>query len=155
VPKGVGASGAPVQDSAAAATPPDAVLTDLVERLAALAATQARAYEALAARAQGDLRQALADLARAKHDQVADLAPLAEVREAGAPAPPPAASCAPALSWGRSLGEAYQGERALEWTGRELAGLARDPALRVLAARLAAGAARDGRGVRKLYLRYS
>jgi hypothetical protein len=53
------------------------------------------------------------------------------------------------------LGEAFQGERALERTGHELTGLAEDQAVKILGARLAAGAARDGEEVRRLYLRYS
>jgi hypothetical protein len=53
------------------------------------------------------------------------------------------------------LGDAFQGERDLEWTGRELAVLAVDPALKALGARMAGGAARDAEEVRKLYLRYS
>jgi hypothetical protein len=53
------------------------------------------------------------------------------------------------------LGEGFQGERALEWTGRELAALAPDPAVKALAARLVVDVVRDAEEVRKLYLRYS
>ena len=67
---------------------------------------------------------------------------------AGPPTSPPPA-------WGVILGEAFQGERALERTARELAHLARDPPLKALADRLATGAGQQGREVRKLYLRYS
>jgi hypothetical protein len=131
------------------------VLADLMARLVVGVATQARAYEAAAGQAEGALRLALEQLARAKHAQAANLAPLALALGVPGvslpPAPPPEA----ALSWGVILGEAFQGERALEWTGRELAALAPDPALRALAARLTAGAGRDGEEVRGLYLRYS
>lgn len=139
----------------ASADPRRLVLADLVGWLATAVATRARAYEAAAVQAEGDLRQALDQLARAKHAQAADLAPLA--RALGVPVPfvPPAAPPGSAVSLGVILGEAFQAERALERTGRELATLAGDPAVKALAARLAAGAARDGAAVRKLYLRYS
>ena len=68
---------------------------------------------------------------------------------------PAAAPGAPPGPWGVVLGEAFQDERHLERTSRELAVLAGDPRLKALAARLAAGAARDAEEVRKLYLRYS
>jgi hypothetical protein len=114
--------------------------------------TRARAYEAAAGQAQGDLRQALDRLGRAKHAQVADLLPAA--RALGAPVPP-GSPPGPPRAWGVVLGEAFQDERDLEWTSRELAVLAGDPRLKALAARLAGSAARDAEEVRKLYLRYS
>jgi hypothetical protein len=131
------------------------VLAYLVARLAAGVATRARDYEAAAAQAEGPLRQALEELARAKHAQAADLAPLARALGVPAPSlPPPAPQWSP-LAWGVILGEAFQDERVLEGIGRELAGLAPDPAVRALAARFAAGAGRDRADVRRLYLRYS
>jgi hypothetical protein len=131
------------------------LVADLAARLAAGLAGQARAYEAAAGWATGDLRRGLEDLGRAKHTQEADLAPLARALGVPAPllAPAPAAGTAP--GWGVVLGEAFQAERTLEEVGRELAGLTADPAVRALGARLAAAADRDGKEVRKLYLRYS
>ena len=128
------------------------MLADLVARLAAGVTTRARAYEAAAGQAGGDLRQALDRLGRAKLAQAADLLPLA--RAFGAPVPP-ASPPGSARPWGVVLGEAFQDERDLEWTSRELAVLAGDPRLKALAARLAGSAARDAEEVRKLYLRYS
>jgi hypothetical protein len=131
------------------------VLTDLIGRLARSVMEGAGRYEAAARQAEGALRQALEALGRAKRAQVAELAPLA--RGLGAPAPLGEAepSPAPPPAWGRILAEAFQGERALERTARELAALAPDAPLRALAARLARGAAEQGREVRRLYLQYS
>jgi hypothetical protein len=137
---------------AVAADPRRLVLADLVTRLAAGVATRARHYEAAATEAQGELKQALDRLGRSKDAQTADLLPAA--RALGASVPPGSAPT-PGRPWGVILGEAFQGERDLEWTGRELAVLAGDPALKTLAARLAGGSARDAQEVRKLYLRYS
>jgi hypothetical protein len=139
----------------AGADPQRLVLADLVAGLVTGVATQARNYEVAARQAEGDLRQALDGLRRAKHAQAADLAPLARALEVRAPLVPPASPPDSARSWGVILGEAFQEERALEWTSRELAVLAEDVTVKAVAARLAAGAARDGREVRKLYLRYS
>jgi hypothetical protein len=139
----------------ASADPRRLVWADLVARLAAGVATGARDYEAAAGQADGVLRQALEERARAKHAEAADLGPLAHALGVPVPTVPPASPPDSALSWGVILGEAFQGERALEWTARELAILAPDPAVRAQAARLAAGAARDGEEVRRLYLRYS
>jgi hypothetical protein len=136
----------------AAADPRRLVLADLVARLAAGVTAQALRYEAAAARAQGDLSEALDRLGRAKHAQAADLLPAARALGASVP---PASPPGPAGSWGVILGEAFQGERELEWTGRELAVLAGDPALKGLAARVAGDSARDGEEVRRLYLRYT
>jgi hypothetical protein len=141
--------------SDASTDPRRLVLADLVARLAAGVATGARDYEAAAGQAEGALRQALEELARAKHAQAADLGPLARALGVPVPSLPPASPPNSAPSWGVILGEAFQGERALEWTGRELAALAPDPAAKALTARLAAGAARDGEEVRRLYLRYT
>jgi hypothetical protein len=134
------------------ADPRRLVLADLVARLAAAVTTRARHYEAAAGQAQGDLRQALERLGRAKQAQAADLLPAAQALGASVP---PALPPGPASSWGVILGEAFQGERDLEWTSRELAVLAGDPPLKAMAARLAGGAARDAEEVRRLYLRYS
>jgi hypothetical protein len=136
------------------------VLADLVARLAAGLTTRARHYEATASRARGELQQALDRLGRAKRAQVADLAPAARALGAALPPAPtssPAQTAVVAVTdpWGVELAEAFQGERDVEWTSRELAVLAEDPALKVLAARLAGGVARDGEEIRKLYLRYS
>jgi hypothetical protein len=131
------------------------VLADLVLQLAAGVAARARHYEAAARQAGGNLRQALEALARAKHAQATDLAPLASALGVSTPLPPPASPLPGPASWGIILGEAFQGERAMEAIARELAILAADPPLKALGMRLAAGAARDGQGVRKLYLRYS
>jgi hypothetical protein len=135
------------------------VLAHLVARLAAGLTMRALHYEAATSQAQGELKQALDQLGRAKRAQKADLLPAA--RALGA-ALPPASSESPAApggtvphSWGVELGEAFQGERDLEWTSRELAVLALDPALKALGARLAGGAARDAEEIRKLYLRYT
>ena len=131
------------------------MLADLVARLAAGVVALAREYEAAAGQAEGALGRTLEDLARAKGTQAADLAPLASaLGVTGTSAPPPAPLKAP-LSWGVILGEAFQGERAIERIGRELAVLATAPPVKALGARLAAGAARDGKEVRSLYLRYS
>ncbi len=145
-----GLSGASGPD---AADPRHLVLADLAARLASGLTTRAQAYEAAARQAEGDLREALERLARAKRAQAADLFPVARGPAEGsrASASPPAA----ARPWGVVLGEAFQDERDLERTGRELAVLAEAPALKALAARLAGGAARDGEVVRGLYLRYS
>ena len=131
------------------------MLADLVARLAASVPTLAREYEAAAGQAEGALGQTLEDLARAKHAQAADLAPLASALGVPAPSAPRVAPPTSPLSWGVILGEAFQGERAIERAGRELGALAVDPLVKALAARLAAGAARDGQAVRKLYLRYT
>jgi hypothetical protein len=134
------------------------VLADLVARLAAGLTTRARHYEAAASRARGELQQVLDRLGRAKRAQAADLAPAARALGAALP-PAPSPAQTPVLTvtdpWGMALAEAFQGERDVEWTSRELAVLAEDPALKALAARVAAGAARNGEEVRKLYLRYS
>jgi hypothetical protein len=131
------------------------MVADLAARLAAWLAERARACEAAARGAEGDLRRALEDLARAKHAQAADLAPLA--RALGVSPPTTRSVSAPGTSpgWGVVLGEAFQGERTLEEMSRELAGLTADPSIRALGRRLAGAAARDGKEVRKLYLRYS
>jgi hypothetical protein len=131
------------------------VLADLVGRLVTALAAQARAYEAAASQAGGDLRESFDRLGRAKQTQAADLLPLARTLGVPGPIGPPASRPGPSPSWGVILGEAFQGERALERTGQELTVLAGDPAVKVLAARLAGGAARDGEEVRRLYLRYS
>ena len=131
------------------------MLADLVAHLAAGVTKQARDYATAAARADGHLRESLEGLGRRKHDQAAtscrSAAPWTCQRRRRRPRrvqrPPP--------SWGVTLGEAFQGERTLESIGRELAVLAQEPALKASAARLAAGAARDGGEVRKLYLRYT
>jgi len=130
-------------------------LADLTARLAAGLATQARAYEAATSRAEGPLRQALADLGRAKHSQAADLAPLARAFGVSAPPSLPETPREASPDWGVILGEAFQGERSLEVVARELAGLTTDGAVRGLALRLVTAAGRDGGEVRKLYLRYS
>jgi hypothetical protein len=129
------------------------VLADLVGRLAAGVTARGMAYEAAAGQAQGELREALDGLGRGKAAQAADLRPLA--RALGVPAPPAPPPPGPARHWGVVLGEAFRGERDLERTSRDLAGLAEDPALKALAARLAGETARDAAEVRKLYLRYS
>ncbi len=133
----------------------DLVVADLVGRLARSVMEGAGRYEAAARQADGALRDALEALGRAKHAQAADLAPLARALDVpGLPAVSgPPTSSPPA--WGVILGEAFQGERALERLARELSTLARDPLLKALAGRLATGAAQQGREVRKLYLRYS
>ncbi|MGH7319022.1 MAG: hypothetical protein ACRELA_05265 [Candidatus Rokuibacteriota bacterium] len=130
-------------------------LAYLVARLVAGLATRARDYEAAAGPAEGALRRALEELARAKHAQAADVAPLGRAYGVPLPTlPPPSPPVAP-FSWGVILGEAFQAERVLEGLGRELASLTTDPAIKVLATRLAAGAGRDRAEVRRLYLRYS
>ena len=131
------------------------VLADLVARLAASVAGQARAYEAAAGQAEGALRHALEALTLAKRAQAADLTPLAQALEVSAPSAPPLPSTGGSPAWGVILGEAFQAERALEEMGRELAGLTEEPADRALALRLATAAARDAAEVRRLYLRYS
>ena len=137
------------------ADPRRLVLADLVARLAASVLALAGEYEAAAGRAQGPLGQTLEDLARAKDAQAADLAALASALGVPPPSAPRAAAPTFPLSWGVILGEAFQGERAIERIGRELGTLAADPLVKALAARLATGAARDGQAVRKLYLRYT
>jgi hypothetical protein len=133
------------------------VLADLVARLVAGLATRARDYEAAAGPAGGALQRALEELARAKRAQTADAAPLGRAFGVAAPVLPPPYPSPPEtpLSWGVILGEAFQAERVLEAIARELAVLTTDPATKALATRLAAGAGRDGREVRRLYLRYS
>ena len=86
---------------------------------------------------------------------MADLAPLIRVLGAPAPSAPALRPPEPPFAWGSILGEDFQGERELELIAKELARLAADPGMRGLAARLAAGAHRDGEEVRRLYLRYS
>ena len=130
-------------------------VADLTARLSAGLARQSRGYEAAAARSGGPLRQVLDGLGRAKHTQVADLAPLARAFGVPTPTAPSEIPAESSPDWGVILGEAYQGERALEGTARELAGLATDTAVRALALRLVTGTGRDGGEVRKLYLRYS
>src|SRR5215467_13036208 len=85
--------------------------SELAARIAAGLAGRGRAYEAAAARAQGDLQRALADLGRAKLAQAADLAPLARALGVPPPAPPTGTSASTAPDWGRVLGEAFQAER--------------------------------------------
>ena len=131
------------------------VVADLAARLAAGLAGRARAYEAAAGRANGDLRRGLEDLGRAKHAQGADLAPLARALGVSAPSPPPEMVAGTAPGWGVILGEAFQAERTLGQMCRELAGLTADPAVRAMGTRLAAATDRDGQEVRKLYLQYS
>jgi hypothetical protein len=145
----------PVPGRELPADPRRLMLADLVARLAAGVTTRARAYEAAAGEARGALRRALEELARAKHAQAADLAPLVGILAVPPPALPVSSPVATPPRWGVILGEAFQAERDLEGIGRELAGLAPDPAVKALAARLAAGADRDGREVRRLYLRYT
>ncbi len=130
-------------------------LAELVGQLLAGAAALGRGYEAAAPRAPEALRRALRELARSKEGLAATLAPLARALGGPGPTSPPPHPPEMAGEWGVALGEAFQGERALEMAGRQLGALAEDPAVRALAARLAAGAARDGAEVRKLYLRYS
>ena len=131
-------------------------VADLTARLSAGLARQARVYEAAAERAGGPLRQVLEGLGRAKYTQAADLAPLARAFEVVlTPTDPLETRAESSPDWGVILGEAYQGERALEGAARELAGLTTDTAIRALALRLATGTGRDGGEVRKLYLRYS
>jgi hypothetical protein len=131
------------------------VLADLVACLVADLVRLARDYEGAADQAEGALRDTLQKLARAKHAQAADLAPLARVLGVPAPSlPPPLPSGAP-LSWGVILGKAFQAERVLEGISRELTGLTEDPVVRALATRLTAGVGRDRGEVRRLYLRYS
>ena len=130
-------------------------VADLTARLVAGLARQARTYAAAAGQADGDLRQALEDLGRAKQAQFTDLTPLARTLGVSTPATtslPPAGAHA---GWGVVLGEAFQGERALQVVGRELASLTVDRDVRALATGLAVAAGRDGGMVRKLYLRYS
>lgn len=131
------------------------MVADLAARLATGLAGRARAYEVAAVRAEGALRQALEDLGRAKHAQIADLVPLARALGVSAPVTAPAAPPGTNSSWGVVLGEAFQDERIVEEMGRELAGLTADPAIRALGLRLAGAAARNAGEVRKLYLRYS
>ena len=131
------------------------MLADLVVRLTAGVVALAGVYAAAAGQAEGDLGRTLEDLARAKDAQAADLAPLARALRVPTPSARPAEPPKSPFAWGVVLGEAFQGERAIERIGRELAVLAAAPPVKVLAARLAAGAARDGKEVRKLYLRYS
>jgi hypothetical protein len=131
------------------------VLADLVARLAAGVAAQARAYEAAAGQAEGALRHSLQELARAKHAQAADLGPLARALSVPGPSSPPILPPGSPPSWGAILGEVFQGERALGRLGRDLAILASAPAVTAVAARLAAGADRDRQEVRRLHLRYT
>jgi hypothetical protein len=135
------------------------VLADLLGRLAAGLTTRARRYEAATSRAEGELAQALDRLGRAKRAQAADLLPATRALGVSVPPTSPESPASPGATgpraWGVELGDAFQGERDLEWTGRELAVLAVDPALKALGARMAGGAARDAEEVRKLYLRYS
>ena len=139
----------------ASTDPRRTVLADLVAHLAVGVIKQARCYETAAAHADGLLRETLDELGRRKHDQAADLLPLSRALGVPAPSVPTPTPPESTPAWGVVLGEAFQGERALEATGRQLAVLAQEPALRDSAARLAAGAARDGGEVRKLYLRYT
>ena len=102
--------------------------------------------------AEGPLRDALEKLARAKHAETAELAPLARNLGVPAPALPPPRTPA---SWGETLGAVFQAERVLEGVARELAGLASDPSIRALATHLVTEVSRDREEVRKLYLRYT
>ena len=137
------------------ADPRRVALVDLVRQLAQGVAMRARDYESAAAQASGELQAALERLARAKQAEAADLLPLARALGVTPPGVAPSASATAAPRWGVILGQAFQDERTLEWTARELAVLAGDPTLRALAARLAGVSARDGQEIRKLYLRYS
>jgi hypothetical protein len=130
-------------------------LAELVGQLVAGTAALGRGYERAAPRAPEALQRALRDLARSKEGQTATLAPLARALGGPEPTSAPPGPLAMAGEWGVVLGEAFQAERALELAGRQLGALAEDPAVRALAAQLAAGAARDRAEVRKLYLRYS
>lgn len=131
------------------------MLADLVGRLAAAVAVGAGGYEAAASCAEGPLRDALEVLARAKHAEAADLAPLARTLGVSAPPRRPTPPPGTPVSWGATLGAIFQDERVLEGIARELVGLASDPSVRALAARLVTAVSRDREEVRKLYLRYT
>lgn len=146
---------APAPRSAPRDDPRRLVLADLVARLAGGVARQARDYEVAAGQARGPLRHALETLAHATHAQAADLAPLGRALGVGMPALAAPSPLVTPVSWGVVLAEAFQAERTLERLGRELAGLAPEPAMAVLATRFAAAASRNGEEVRRLYLRYS
>ena len=131
------------------------MLADLVARLAAGVQALAGDYEAAAGQAEGSLGRTLEDLARAKGAQTVDLAPLASALGLPGLSKPRPAPLKTPLSWGVILAGAFQGERAIERIGWELAALATAPPAKALGAHLATGAARDGKVVRKLYLQYS
>ena len=131
------------------------VLADLAGRLARGLAERAVRYEGAASLATGPLRQALERLGREAQAQRAEIASVARALgtsgAAALPGPPPSGPPA----WGVILGEAFQQERGLGRLAGDLGTLAPDPALKALAARLAATAAERGGEVRRLYLRYS
>ena len=145
----------PVAETVISAGPRGLVLIDLIGRLVRGVMEGAGRYRAAASQADGALRQDLEALARAKDAQAADLGVLALAL--GMPVEPvaPAVPRASSPRWGVILGEAFQAERALERLGSELGALAPEPTLQALAGRMAAAAARQGREVRKLYLRYT
>jgi hypothetical protein len=133
--------------------PRHVALADLVGRAAAMLARLAQLYEAASQAAVGDLRETLETLAREQERLAAEVAHVTGRLDAFPAAPPVAGPVPP--RWGLVLGQAFEWERALELLGRELAVLAGETALGRLGARLAAAAARDGREIRRLYLRYS
>ena len=130
-------------------------VADLVGQILDVAGALGLGYEVAARRAPEALQHALQALARSKEGQTATLTPLARALGGPEPTAPPSAAPEMGAEWGVALAEAFQGERALEMAGRQLAALAEDPAVQALGARVATGAARDGKEVRKLYLRYS
>jgi hypothetical protein len=128
-------------------------LADVVGRVAALTAALARQYAAASEHADGALREALTALASRQEALTAEVAPLA--RALGVAPCVPSAPAVEPNAWGPVFREAFEGERALEALGRDLAVLGGDPRLGAVGARLTAAAARDRAEVRRLYLRYS
>jgi hypothetical protein len=136
------------------ADPRRVLVADLVGQLWGALAGLAGHYEAAGALANGTLGPALRALAGRKGEQLAALGPLAE-RLGARPASQAGEGARAERRWGVLLGHAFEAERTLETAARQLAVLTTDPAIRGLAARLAAGALEDREAVRKLYLRYT
>ena len=133
----------------------------IAELLADAVATErelAALYSAFETRATlAPLKATLAELARAKAAHVASLEPLA--RSFGPDVLPDAARPirvdAGAAGRDEAFARAFQGERALEVTYRELSAVLLDHPLEPRVAGLAAEAARHRAVLRELYLRYS
>jgi len=128
---------------------------DLLAQIGGILAHLRRLYATAAARADGPLREAFAELAARKAAQASALAAAGGPPGRDAEVPPAAGPPGTGVRWGLVLGEAFRGERALELAARQLGAFSPAPTLQALARSLAEGAARDLGAVRKLYLRYS
>lgn len=133
-------------------------IAELVTEALATERRLAALYAAFAACATlAPLKATLSDLARVKVQHVAALEPLRRSLdlESLPDAAPPVRVDAGATGRAEAFAQAFQGERALEVTYRELAAVLGDHPLQPRIAGLAAAAGRHRAILRELYLRYS